>query len=203
MAKFKVGDKVRVDIRLADAHKNGRYGIDSKCIWDYNAVRTIEEVCGVSNGITGYTLSIGRGFIWPEYALVSAEPRREFIVIRRSGEKTIAELRYDREVIKSAVATCSEKDTFDFETGAKIAFDRLMGREEAKPAPKAEPELYTGKVKLVKSCGCYECDHIIGKVFEISEGKFTGFVGAWGQPFSSFSDFVSKRHNKNWIEVKD
>lgn len=47
------------------------------------------------------------------------------IVITSNGSETLARLYEDDKVIKTATAKCSPDDTFDFETGAKIAFDRL------------------------------------------------------------------------------
>ena len=60
-------------------------------------------------------------------------------MIHRSGNVMTAEYRVNREVIKSAKATCAPSDTFDFDTGAKLAFDRLMGREEPKHEPTKPP----------------------------------------------------------------
>ena len=68
------------------------------------------------------------------------------------------------------------------------------------PAPEP-PKFYTGKVRLSKSCGCYECGAILGRTFSIDNG-FGAEHTMWGEPFTSFADFVSKRHNKEWIEVK-
>lgn len=135
MSKFKVGDKVRV---LSDPHIDS-CGIDRDVVLEFS--KKIHVVTGLSSWgsvlFNGETARIdgGRGLVWNDALLELAEPRREFIVIRRDGAKTIAELRHDREVIKSGAAICNASDTFDFDTGAKLAFDRLMGREEPKPAP--------------------------------------------------------------------
>jgi len=120
MSKFKVGDKVRVTygwacgtvgtikryvdngrfVMKANEKPNHSYYEDESDDWCFHSADDLVE-------------------------LVIEQPLREFIVIRRSGAETIAELRHDREVIKSARATCAPSDTFDFETGAKLAFDRL------------------------------------------------------------------------------
>jgi len=135
MAKFKVGDKVRVkvfDKRPAHWHSAGRMDC-----W-MGKIVTIRSIDPRDTKIVedkdDFSGNRSAGWDWRESDF---EPvaRREFIVIRRSGAETIAELRHDREVIKSAKATCAPSDTFDFDTGAKLAFDRLMGREEPKPAP--------------------------------------------------------------------
>lgn len=48
------------------------------------------------------------------------------IVITTDGRKTSARLIDGKETIYEASAKLSDKDTFDFETGAMIAFDRLV-----------------------------------------------------------------------------
>ena len=51
------------------------------------------------------------------------------IVIYSNDNQTIATLRTDGAVIKSAKATCNPADTFSFEIGAKLAVERLLGCE--------------------------------------------------------------------------
>ena len=208
MSKFKVGDKVRTDIHVADAHEDGRFGISSEEYWNDAATRTIEKIAFDSLGITLYKISDDpTGFLWPEYALVSAESRREFIVIHRSGNVMTAEHRVNREVIKSAKATCALSDTFDFDAGAKLAFDRLMGREEPKPAPAPEPpKFYTGKV-VMTACEYFDREPHIGRLFEFKNGKYVGsevqgFV-FFGEPYKSFNDIAKTHSRSTWIEVKE
>lgn len=52
------------------------------------------------------------------------------IIITTDGKTTKARLFDGKELIKSAEAKCHPDDEFDFETGAKVAFDRLVEREE-------------------------------------------------------------------------
>jgi hypothetical protein len=150
MAKFKVGDKVRV---REDADG---YFMEEPMKSMRGKIVTIASDDGTDH--MQYNIEEFR-YWWDESLFESIAPRREFIVIRRSGAETIAELRHDREVIKSGTATCAPSDTFDFQTGATLAFDRLMGREEqsslspadiffaftGRPAPEP-PKFYTGKV---------------------------------------------------------
>lgn len=58
------------------------------------------------------------------------------IVIIVDGDKTIARQYDGKKVIKEAIAKCSPEDKFDFATGAKLAFERLVSE-----APKKEEEL--------------------------------------------------------------
>ena len=122
MSKFKVGDKVEIKIGLKEGQRGNKA----------NVTRVMARMCGKSATVVridnegDIILDINPLYAWDTDWI---NHRREFIVIRRSGAETIAELRHDREVIKSAKATCAPSDTFDFDTGAKLAFDRLMGRE--------------------------------------------------------------------------
>lgn len=49
------------------------------------------------------------------------------IVIITDGKETHARQFVGKKVIKSAMAKCSPDDAFDFNIGAKLAFERLMG----------------------------------------------------------------------------
>lgn len=52
------------------------------------------------------------------------------IVIYRDGATTKANAYINKQLIKSAQAVCSPKDPFNFNTGAAIAFERLMKPDE-------------------------------------------------------------------------
>ena len=202
MAKFKVGDKVRVkvfDKRPAHWHSAGRMDC-----W-MGKIVTIRSIDPRDTKIVedkdDFSGNRSAGWDWRESDF---EPvaRREFIVIRRSGAETIAELRHDREVIKSAKATCAPSDTFDFDTGAKLAFDRLMGREEPAPEP---PKFYTGKVVCVE----WECDTFrhksAGRIAVITNGvsDYDGWNRMNKKPFESFSDFCSANTYGVFHEIKE
>lgn len=53
--------------------------------------------------------------------------KNECIVIYRNGSETIA---FNKVTKEKAVAKCSPSDTYDFMTGAKLALERLTGKEE-------------------------------------------------------------------------
>lgn len=63
---------------------------------------------------------------WYEFEVVSDQKK---IVITTDGKETLARLYEDNKVVKTASAKCSPSDEFNFETGAKIAFDRLVVEE--------------------------------------------------------------------------
>ena len=77
------------------------------------------------------------------------KPKYPVIVITTDGKETKARLIDGKKTVRQATAKCSDKDTFDFETGAKIAFDRLIGLE-TKPE-KSRSEFKPGMVcKVVR-----------------------------------------------------
>lgn len=52
------------------------------------------------------------------------------IVVTTDGKTVTAKAFDGKAVVKSAEAKCSPQDTFDFEKGAALALDRLLGREK-------------------------------------------------------------------------
>ena len=60
------------------------------------------------------------------------------ILITTDGTTTTAKLFDGKKTVKTAEAHCCPADTFDFMTGAKLAFERLT--EEKKEEPKPEPQ---------------------------------------------------------------
>lgn len=136
--KFKVGDKVRVREwdEMAKQYGLDRDGdIDIECCFTTGMrefcgkVLTVDSVCG------GAVTLKGAGSWY--FDIDTIKPVEETgatqkIVIISDGTETLARLYEDGKVIKSAQAKCDPADEFDFETGAKLAFDRLMLREKQK-----------------------------------------------------------------------
>ena len=119
MSKFKVGDKVRI-----------------KCNGSVGTIESFDEFLPFPYTLKNYPSN--EPFCADELELIeAAKPIREFIVIRRDGQEVIASHKRGDEIVKTAKATCNPSDEFVFETGAKLAFERLMGREE-KSEPKAK-----------------------------------------------------------------
>lgn len=117
MAKFKKGDKVRI----LDGSMIGNY--TGGWVDDMNEyvgkVATIE--CADHNFLGGNV-----GYYLPEFGYTfderGLELVNETIVIYRDDQKVIA---LDKSTGKTATARCNPADTFNFMTGAKLAFDRL------------------------------------------------------------------------------
>ena len=123
MSKFKVGDKVRI----LDGSKINNYAGG----WITKMGRYVGEIHEVSNVIhlssdSRYILE-GVNYVWDERGLERCG--NETIVIYRKDNEVIA---LDKRTGKKAIAKCSPEDTFDFNVGAKLAFERLMnGNKES------------------------------------------------------------------------
>lgn len=112
--KFKVGDR----------YKSGYFA-------DNDAVIEITEISG---GTVFYKDVVGESICLKHFQIGSIfsaalEKVDTTIVIYRKDNKVIA---LDKSTGEKAEANCNPADEFDFRTGAKLAFNRLMG-EDAKP----------------------------------------------------------------------
>lgn len=155
--KFKVGDRVKcVD--------NG--GWPKPIIGTYGIVKRIGDITysvEFDKNISGHscmgTTKYGHGWNCSEDMLELA--KNETIVIYRKGDEVIA---LDKTTGKTGVAKCGPNDTFDFATGARIAFERLL--EDPKPE---EPEKTPLNVKIVFTKG--DDTFKTGHIYEIKGGK--------------------------------
>lgn len=112
--KFKVGER----------YKSGYFA-------DNDAVIEITEISG---GTVFYKDVVGESICLKHFQIGSIfsaalEKVDTTIVIYRKDNKVIA---LDKSTGEKAEANCNPADEFDFRTGAKLAFNRLMG-EDAKP----------------------------------------------------------------------
>lgn len=115
--KFKVGDKVRaITNNYGITCKENKWeGIVTDAYSDEFTARTIYGINDVSIGHSYGLLD------YRDFELITNNK----IVITTDGETVTAKKYEGKEVIKSATAKCHPNDEFDFDTGAKIAFDRL------------------------------------------------------------------------------
>lgn len=118
MAKFKVGDRVRILDGSGIEDYAGSWVHDmQECVGD---VYTIAKI----HPSGSYRLKESP-FVFDERGLERAgNPGK--IIITTDGRITTAKLYRHEEPTLKAVATCSPEDTFDFATGAKLALDRLI-----------------------------------------------------------------------------
>lgn len=128
MDKFKVGDMVIGNIKANEYYSITKKGWIGKITF-VNEDGSVIRVTGV--GITDCPVNAS---CFDLYKPASNNK----IVITTDGKVTTASLYNGKEKIKTAKSSCHPEDTFDFNTGAKIAFDNLIG--EAGEEPKVKPK---------------------------------------------------------------
>lgn len=156
--KYKAGDKVRIVSKWGKGcHENADGQMDK---W-LGKVMTVKSV-----GETSYRMvedaedNVGYGWLWTERSIAGLA-RENKIVITSDGEKTLARLYDGNKIIKTATAKCSPDDNFSFETGAKIAFERLIDYAEK------EPKYFNGKVVCVNKYAGFT----VGKIYKFVNGQ--------------------------------
>ena len=91
--------------------------------------------------------------------------KSEKIIIYRDGQKVIA---LDKRTGEKAEARCNLSDTFDFNIGARLAFDRLIpNKESASPEPKA----FTGKAVYLGGNEDNDQFFTVGRIYDFADGK--------------------------------
>lgn len=97
--------------------------------------RYIDKHDGFGEGITQKRFKYGHCYYICESELAPVVCKKT-IIFTTDGRTTTARLKGDGPVDKVAKAVCNPSDTFDQYTGAKLALDRLFGKEvkEDKPA---------------------------------------------------------------------
>lgn len=171
---FEVGDRVEIKSweEMEKEYGNTSGGGISTTIGFAPGMR---HLCGLrativkldKNGIVDLDFDIKKGCCNWTFSTDMLKPipnKNEIIVIYRNKNKVIA---LDKRTGKKAEAKCSPEDEFDFGTGAKLAFDRLI-------QPEPTPEYFTGKVVCVHSES--EC-FTKGKIYEITNGRLYNNFG--------------------------
>ena len=98
------------------------------------------------------------------------------IVITSDGVTTTATRRIGKAIEVTATAQCVPDDSFDFDEGARIAFERLCGRDPfpEKPERPTIPEAYNGRMICAESpCPWWT----VGKIYEVVDGRITADDG--------------------------
>lgn len=124
MRKFKVGDVVKPN-KKADEN----YTITTTSVVREAIVTELRDYTMEIKIIKG-SCSVGKVFSVEEECFdLVRKAKQETIVIYRNDNKVVA---LDKTTGEKAEAKCNPADEFDFRTGAKLAFNRLMG-EDVKP----------------------------------------------------------------------
>lgn len=163
MAKFKVGDKVKIlDGSMFSNYTGG---------WAYGMCRYIGQVATIESitPVRGYFLK-EFPYEWDERGLELV--KEETIIVYRKDQKVIA---LDKSTGKKAVARCNPADTFDFTTGAKLALNRLFGTDIL---PGQNESFKVGDIirgnKDNVGVYVYTDKNMIGKVVEIMKNGYIG-----------------------------
>lgn len=150
MAKYKVGDKVRiVDYRT---YRMNNFGKMDKWLGKVMTIRGLSspgywmrEDYGENNGY---------GWLWDDDMISGlVEPRREpcTVELRFDGMITTATLKRGGRDVKTAEARCNPKDTYSRAEGARVAVERLFEKKRKEDKPKeSKPKMGDKFVVTVK-----------------------------------------------------
>lgn len=178
MAKYKVGDKVRIVSTPRLARWNG---VMNKWLGE---TMTITSVNVNSSGEIFYRMAedrgdfYGCGWCWYDDMISGlAKPEREYTVeLRFDGMITTAALKRGGRDVKTAEARCNPKDTYSRAEGARVAVERLFEkkRKEDKPV-KREPKIgdkFVVTVAVGKYGHCFNVGDVVMLVRIFPNGNF-------------------------------
>ena len=143
MAKYKVGDKVRIVSKRTAEHWTSQM---DKWLGRVMTIRS-DEIDWHTGEHFGYKMEEDKmddtrfgWFWWDDMIAGLVSPGRSSLIveIQFDGNTTRAALIKDGREVKTAEARCSPSDTFDRGEGAKVAVNRLFAKKE-KPK-KEEPK---------------------------------------------------------------
>ena len=175
MAKYKVGDKVRIVCYRTFLMNS--FGKMDKWLGKVMTVRGIERDL---HGFHGYWMvedcgeNKGRGWLWVDSMIAGlAEPEREpcTVELRFDGMITTATLKRGGRDVKTAEARCNPKDTYSRAEGARVAVERLFEKKRKEDKPKeSEPKL-GDKFVVTGNHPFGECQHYfrIGEIVTLSK----------------------------------
>lgn len=147
MAKYKVGDKVRIVDHLGEMDKwLGKVMTIREC---YLTSYRMKEDYGEYNGY---------GWCWYEDMIAGlAEPEREpcTVELRFDGMITTATLKRGGRDVKTAEARCNPKDTYSRAEGARVAVERLFAKKRKEDKSKESKPKMWDKFVVTKKDGKY------------------------------------------------
>jgi hypothetical protein len=212
--KFKVGDivKVKKNAAILNIRTLGECGTVKKLLTDnYYSVEFDKFVGGHDcKGFAKY----GYGWNCAEDALDLVKHQNETIVIYRNDNKVVA---LDKSTGEKAEAKCNPADEFDFRTGAKLAFNRLMG-EDVKPdngVREVKRKAKVGEyVKVVNEKSVFN-NYKNGEIFKVTYVTKSGCIcknseeqfGLWHEEYVVLENYKpeekAQEHNDSEIHVGD
>jgi hypothetical protein len=194
--KFKVGDIVEVLDGRNIKHYTGGWGYGVKR--HVGEIKKIRDIVIFPDDRVAYRLA-DLFVIFDERGLKKVKHKNESIVIYRKDNEVVA---LNKATGETATARCNPIDTFDFNIGAKLAFERLMGIEE--PVEQGERKPYNGKVVCIKVAFGNRGAHTLGKIYEIKNGKLIldngNTVPISSRRFYSVED-LNLYSSSEWLEI--
>lgn len=189
----------------------------SKLFVDKGAVIEITKISGdvVSyKDIAGRTYSVKNFEIGSLFSDMLKKVGSETIVIYRNDNKVIA---LDKSTGEKAEAKCNPADEFDFRTGAKLAFNRLMG-EDVKldnGVREVKRKANVGEyVKVVNEKSVFNT-YKNGEIFKVTYVTISGCIcknsekkcGLWHEEYVVLENYKpeekAQEHNDSEIHVGD
>lgn len=153
MAKYKVGDKVRIVSKRPQ--KNWDPYMDKYLGKTMTIIKS-----GINNSGVYYCMEEDRNdflghWCWYEYMIAGlVEPEREHctVELRFDGMITTATLKRGGRDVKTAEARCNPKDTYSRAEGARVAVERLFEKKRKEDKPKeSKPKMWDKFVVTVKN----------------------------------------------------
>lgn len=198
MAKYKVGDKVRIVSKRTAEHWNPKM---DKWLGRVMTIRR-DEVDYLTREHSGYRMEedqsewISGWYWWDDMIAGLANPDRSSLIveIQFDGNTTRATLIKDGREVKSAEARCSPEDTFDRGEGAKVAVERLFEKKRKERKPKERKPKIGDKFVAVGSSGDMHHAFDIGTIVTLILLQDDGYSRY--QDNFGFCQFVSDRDVK-------
>lgn len=123
MAKYKVGDRVRIVEEWGEGCVQNSEGLMDKWLGKVMTIRSVESH-------RYYTMEEDNGrWAWSENSLAGLS-RDEKIVVTTDGKNVTAKKYHGKKTVGTGIARCAPGDAFDFDTGARMALERLIGDGE-------------------------------------------------------------------------
>lgn len=157
MAKYKVGDKVRIVSKRPQ--KNGNPYMDKHLGKTMTIIKS-----GINNSGVYYCMEEDRNdflghWCWYEYMIAGlAEPERGpyTVELRFDGMTTTATLKRGGRDVKTAEARCNPEDTYSRAEGARVAVERLFEKKRKEDKPKESKPKMGGKFVVVGDLNGHE-----------------------------------------------
>lgn len=182
MAKYKVGDKVRIVSKRTADHWTSQM---DKWLGRVMTIRS-DEIDWHTGEHFAYKMEEDQmddtrfgWFWWDDMIAGLVSPGRSSLIVEISfdGNTTRATLIKDGREVKTAEARCSPSDTFDRGEGAKVAVNRLFTKKQKPKKGKTPGKLEPNENMFVVTGDCHRPTHVfpIGeKVFRVANSATFG-----------------------------